>query len=136
MTVAVETEGRGVLAIKVTGVASTDNAGVGVVANPEGVPVVILRTTIYFKTKSTGAANLGIGVTTVAAKATDILNDLAVGGVTNGTVYNGHAMQNTAKTEITAPALWAADKYITFTGSATTVGLEAYLFVEYVRAVA
>jgi hypothetical protein len=84
---------------------------------------------------STGAANLGIGVGASGAKATDILNDLAVNGAITDKVYNGHAMQNTAKTEIQAPALWTTDKYITFTGSASTVGLEAYLFVEYVRAV-
>jgi hypothetical protein len=132
MTVAISQEGKGVLAIDLTGAASTDNAGLGAVANPEGVAVIILRTTFYGKTNSTGAANLGIGVTTVAAKATDILNDLAMAAVT-GKMYNGHAMQNTAKTEITAPALWAADKYITFTGSASTAGLTGTLYVEYVR---
>lgn len=135
MTVAVETEGRGVLAIKITGVASTDNAGIGQVANPEGVNLVILRTTLYNHVPSTGAANLSVGVTTTGASATDIINALDVNGVAADSMYNGHAMQNTAKTEITAPALWTTSKYITFTGSATTVGYEGYLLVEYVRAV-
>lgn len=133
MTVAISQEGKGVLAIDLVGGTSTDNGGLGAVKNPEGGSVIILRTTFYGKTNSTGAANLGIGVAADAVtKATDILNDLAMAAVA-GKMYNGHAMQNTAKTEITAPALWTADKYITFTGSASTAGLTGTLYVEYVR---
>lgn len=135
MTVSVETEGRGVLAIKITGVASTDNGGIGAVLNPEGVNVVILRATFYAITESTGAANLSVGVAANATTAaTDILNALDANTMTDDTAWNGFAMQNTAKTQISAPAIWQAGYYITFTGSATTVGFEGYLFVEYVRA--
>jgi hypothetical protein len=109
---------------------------VGAVLNPEGVNVVILRTTFYAHTPSAGAANLSIGVASAAnGAATDIVNAMDVVATTADTMWNGHAMQNTAKTQITGPALWQAGYYITFTGSATTVGLEGYLFVEYVRAV-
>lgn len=136
MTVAVQSEGRGVLAIKITGVASTDAGGIGSVVNPEGVNCVILRTTFYAHTPSTGSANLSVGVgATAASSNTDILNALDAQSMTADTMWNGHAMQNSAKTQITAPALWQAGYYITFTGSATTVGFEGYLFVEYVRAV-
>lgn len=135
MTVSVETEGRGVLSIHITGVASTDAGGIGSVINPEGVNCVILRTTFYAISESTGAANLSVGVgATAASTNTDILNALDANTMTDDTMWNGHAMQNTAKTQITAPALWQAGYYITFTGSATTVGFEGYLFVEYVRA--
>ena len=133
MAVAVNTEGKGQMSIALTGGASTDNGGLGAVANPEGASLIILRTTFYGINNSTGAANLGIGVAANATtKATDILNDLAMGAVA-GKMYNGHAMQNTAKTEITAPALWTPDKFITFTGSASTAGLTGTLYVEYVR---
>lgn len=136
MTVAVESEGRGVLAIKITGVASTSNGGIGAVLNPEGVNCVILRTTFYAHTPSTGSANLSVGVASAATSAaTDILNALDAQSMTADTMWNGHVMQNNAKTQISAPALWQAGYYITFTGSATTVGFEGYLFVEYVRAV-
>lgn len=135
MTVAVETEGRGVLAIKITGVASTENAGIGEVANPEGVNLVILKTTLYVHVPSTGGANISIGVGASGAASTDIINALAMNGAISDKMYNGHARQNTDKTEISQPALWTPTKYINFTGSASTVGLEAYLFVEYVRAV-
>jgi len=124
-----------VLSYRITGAASTANAGLGSIANPEGVDLLILRATLNFVTPSDGAANLGIGVTTAAAKATDILNDLDVNGVAADSVYNGFAMQNTAKTAITAPAIWTAAKYVTLTGSATTAGLDAVLMIEYVRLV-
>lgn len=133
MTVSINAEGKGALSIQINGAVSAANAGLGQIANPEGVSIIILRTTLYVKVASTGGANLGIGVGASGAKATDILNDMAVNGAIAGKMYNGHAMQNTAKTEITAPALWTSDKYITFTGSADSTGLDATLYVEYVR---
>ena len=133
MTVAIESEGRGVMSIRLTGGTSTDNAGLGQVANPEGVPVLILRSTLVVLAPSSGAANLSAGIGAAGAAATDIINVLAMNGVAANTAYNGHAMQNTAKTAITAPALWTTDKFITFTGSASTAGLDARLLVEYAR---
>lgn len=133
MTTVVNTEGKGTISYLITGAASAANAGLGSIANPEGGDILILRSTIYFTTPSDSAANLSIGITTAAAAATDILNALAVGSVVAETVYNGHARQNTAKTEITVPAIWTSAKYLTVTGSATTVGLSATLYLDYVR---
>lgn len=133
MTVHVEAEGHGgCLTIHLVGAASAAAAGLGQIANPEGRTCIILRTTYYVASPSTGAANLSAGVTTTGLAATDILNAMDAVAATAGTAWNGHAMQNTAKTEITAPALWHATDYITFTGSASTVGLEGYLCVEYI----
>ncbi len=123
----------GKLLIKVVGAVSAANAGLGQVLNPEGVDVAILRSQLYVKTPSTGAANLGVGVTTTGAKATDIVNDLAVNGAISGKIYNGSTIQVTAKTEISAPAVWSSDKFLTFTGSADSTGFEGYLYVEYIR---
>lgn len=133
MTVAVNTEGKGVMSIAITGVASTANAGIGEVANPEGVSVCILRSTLSCVTESTGSSNLSCGVAASGAAATDIVNALDMNGLTEGGFYNGHAMQNTAKTAITAPAVWTSGTYITFTGSATSVGFTGTLYVEYIR---
>lgn len=133
MTTVVNTEGKGTLSYDITGAASVANAGLGSIANPEGVSILLLRGTIYFVSESTGAANLSIGITTAAAAATDILNALAVGGVSAAEYYNCWARQNTAKTEITAPALWTSAKYLTVTGSSTTVGMVARLYLEYMR---
>jgi hypothetical protein len=132
MTVSIETEGKGALVINFVGGTSTSNGGLGAVANPEGVSLFITRTTFYFATKSTGAANLSVGVgTTATTAATDILNALAVGGVSDGSWYNGHAKQASAKTAATAPAVWTSSGYITFSGSASTAGLTGKLYVEY-----
>lgn len=134
MTVSRLTEGRGVLALRIDGVASTAAGGQGSILNPEGVDVLILRGTLVVHTPSTGSANIDIGVASAAAMdATDIINALAMNGVSAQTAYNCHAMQNTAKTAITAPALWQAAYYVTVTGSATLVGLEATLYLEYIR---
>jgi hypothetical protein len=134
MTVAVNTEGRGCLCIDITGVASTADGGIGAVVNPEGVNLCITKTTFHFTTPADAAANLSVGVAAAATTAaTDILNVLDVNAVAADSWYNGHARQNTAKTDISAPADWAAGYYITFTGSATTVGLVGKLYVEYYR---
>lgn len=133
MTVSINAEGKGWMSIALTGGTSTDNGGLGAVANPEGVSLIITRSVFYGATNSTGAANLGVGVAANATtKATDIINDLAMAAVA-GKMYNASAIQATAKTEITAPALWTTDKYITFTGSASTAGLTGTLYVEYLR---
>ena len=134
MTAVIETEGRGVLSVRITGVASTDNSGQGAVANPEGDDVLVLRTTLVVLTASSGAANISIGIGATATTAsTDIINALAMNGVAANTCYNGHVMQNGAKTAITAPALWTPTSYLNITGSASLVGLDARLLVEYVR---
>ena len=133
MTVAINDEGKGVMSIAITGVASTANAGIGQIANPEGVSVCILRTTLSCITESTGSAALSCGVTTTGAAATDIINALDLNGLTEGGFYNGHAMQNTGQTAITVPAVWTSSKYITFTGAATTAGFTGTLYVEYIR---
>jgi len=134
MTVAVNTEGKGAMSIAITGAASIAAGGQGAVANPEGVSVIITRATIYTTTPSTGAAALSIGVgATAATAATDILNALDMNGVAAASAYNGFAMQNTAKTAISAPALWTATSYVTFSAAATMVGYVGTLYLEYLR---
>jgi len=133
MTVHIESEGHGgCLTIHLVGAASAAAAGLGQIANPEGRTCIILRTTYYALTASTGAATLSVGVTTTGLAATDILNAMDAVAATAGTFWNGHVMQNGAKTQIAAPAIWHSTDYITFTGNATTVGLEGFLYVEYI----
>lgn len=139
MTVAIETEQRGVMCIKITGAASAAAGGLGAILNPEGVNIVILRGTLYHHTLSTGSATLSVGIgATAATSAADVVNALNLntgGSIAVDTAFNAFAMQNTAVTIITGPALWTPTAYLTFTGSATTVGYEGYLFLEYIRAV-
>lgn len=131
MTATLNPSGKGgQIAIDFVGGASVAAAGLGQIENPDDVSLLILRSTFVFKTPSTGAANLSVGVAASGASATDILNALAVNGLAANAPYNGHVMQNGAKTAIGAPALWATDKYITFTGDASTAGLTGTLYLE------
>ena len=134
MTVAVSTDPdrKGMLEIDITGATSTANAGLGEIANPEGCTLMITRAFLYFTTGSTGAANLDIGVGASGAKCTDIVSTMAVLEATVGAnAYYGPAAQ-AAETEVPT-ALWTSTTYLTFTGSATSVGMAAKLYVEYIR---
>lgn len=122
------------LTIKITGGTSVANGGQGYVANPEGVDLAVLRSELYIETPSTGAGNISAGIASAANGAgTDIINALAVNGSITGKIYNGNTIQATTKTEITVPAVWQDDYFLTITGSADLTGLVAYLFVEYIR---
>jgi len=122
------------LAIDITGVTATTDGAIGAVLNPEGGDLLVLRTILHVATGSTGAANLTCGVAaTATTAASDIINALAVGAAATGKYYNGVVQQAAAKTEVSAPAIWSAGKYINLTGSASSVGLVATLFVEYLR---
>lgn len=133
MAASVASTQKGWLAIDISGVTATTDGAIGAVKNPEGVDVLITRCILYVSANSTGAANLSCGVAaTPTTAATDIINALAMAAAA-GKYYNAQALQVSAKTETTAPAVWAAGKYINFTGSASTAGLVATLFVEYLR---
>lgn len=131
MSATINSEGKGCMSIAVAG---TTGTAIGGVANPEGVDILILRATWKITTASTGAATVNIGVgAAVNTDATDIINALAANGAVTGW-YNGFVMQNGAKTAVAAPAVWSSDKFVTFTGSASTAGLVATLYLEYIRA--
>jgi len=126
----IATTQNGRMVIEFTGEAGTVTASI---PNPEGATIAILHTTLYVSANSTGAANLSAGVgATATTAATDIINALAMQAAA-GKIYNGHARQNTAKTEITGPALWTADKFLNITGSASMAGLVGKLMVDYAR---
>lgn len=134
MTVAISTSAsqKGMLVINITGVASTDNAGIGYIANPEGVTLGITRAFLYFTTGSTGAANLDIGVTTIAAKGSDIVSAMDMVQATVGGKFMFGPAAQAAETE-SPTAKWTSATYMTFTGSGSSVGLAAKLYVEYIR---
>jgi len=122
---------RGFKKVLITGVASAANGGIGEVLNPEGVNLLIIRSFLYARTGSTGAANLDIGVGTTGAKATDILSTFDMIEATIGA--KAFYCQAVSVNETEEAVVWEAGEYITFTGSATSVGLDADLYVEYIR---
>jgi len=133
MTVAINSEvGRGFMVIDIEGWATAAGC-LGSIANPEGVPLAILRAFLYVTTPSAAAATLSVGVTTLAAAATDVTNALAL-NQTAGTLWCLLAQDVAAKGAWTTPALWAADTYLTFTTAAyVSTAFRGKLLVEYVR---
>ena len=134
----VRTEGnRGCFIIDFDGVASTTAGVLMNVLNPEGVDLFITRSWLLFRTASSGSATLTIGVAaTSATEGTDIINALEASSTT-GKCYNGNAHVVAIKTELAStPAIWLHDYYITAKGSATTIGMKATLFIEYIRTAA
>ena len=127
-------DGRGFLRIGLTGAASVANAGLGQLLNPEGVRLAIIRSYAYFATGSTGAANLDIGIGTTGVKATDILSTFdMIEATVGGKMFYCQAVP---ANETEEAVIWEVGEFVTFTGSATSVGLAGDLFLEYVRLVA
>lgn len=127
------TQGKGWMSIALTGVALTTGGAIAAIKNPEGVDLLVTRCILRVGTPSTGAANLSAGFADDdETAATDLINALAVNGSISGKWYNGPAAVTSAKGEITTK--WASGKYLTVSGSATTVGLVGTLYVEYLRA--
>lgn len=118
--------------VLLTGAASAANAGLGEVANPEGVALGIVRAYIYARTGSTGAANLDVGIGATGTKNSDICSAMDVIEATVGGDLTFLPAAQVAETD-SPTALWAADTFLTFTGSASTVGLDADVCVEYIR---
>jgi hypothetical protein len=115
-----------------TGAASTDNAGLGAIANPEGVLLGVTRVFAYFRTGSTGAANLSAGIGAIDAASSDIVSAMDVIQATVGGKLMHLPAVQVAETE-NPTAKWTSTTYLNITGSASTVGLDADVYVEYVR---
>ena len=134
MTVALSTaEGRGgVMVLDVVGAASTDNGGLGALANPLGADLLITKAFWHVITSSAAAANFSAGIGTLAAASTDIVNALACGaGTEPGKIWQGPADAG-AKTEV-VPAVWTSAKFLNLKGSASTVGLIGKLYLYFIR---
>ena len=131
MTTPTLTVGKGWLQIDLTGVTATTGGAIASVANPEGCTLIPVQSVLYITTASTGAANISIGIgATATTSATDIINALAINGVSVPLAYNGQVLD--AKTAL--PAVWTTTTYLTVTGSADSSGFVGKLFVQYIRA--
>lgn len=120
----------GFLEIPLTGALLFAGGEIASVANPEGVPLIIVDVKIYVDTPSTGAANINVGINASATTSdTDMINGLAINGAITGKAYHGM----TALAAKGEAQVWGATDYITATGSADTRGFTGRLFVQYIR---
>lgn len=131
ISTALTAQSGGMFKFKVTGVASTDNAGQGALLNPEGVDLLVTRVYAYFRTGSTGAGNLDAGFTTVAAKGTDVLSSFD--GIQATVGGKGFYCAAVPVNETQDAVVWEDDKYFTLTDSGSAVGLDADFYIEYIR---
>lgn len=133
MTVVLADEfASGMLTFEITGVASVAAAGQGSIANPFGCSVNIIRGYIVPSVEATAGSLLSIGVTTVAAAATDIMNGDDMNGVNIGRPINCFANDPGAKT-VTVPAIWTSSLFLTFSVNASLVGFVGTLYLEVLR---
>lgn len=123
---------RGWFKVLLTGATSVANAGLGEVANPEGVALGIVRAFIYARTGSTGACNLDVGIGATGTKNSDVCSAMDVIEASVGGDLTFLPAAEAAETD-SPTALWAADTFLTFTGSGDSTGLDADVLVEYIR---
>jgi hypothetical protein len=133
MTVAVNSNtGRGFMTIDIAGWATAAGC-LGSIANPEGVPLAILRAYLYVATPSALAAVLDIGVGALAADSVDVLNALSL-AQTAGTLWVCVDLDVASKSGWTTPAIWTATTYLNFTTATyVSTAFRGQLFLEYLR---
>ena len=120
---------RGMKIAKVPLTATTATTGGAVMSwlNPENVAIIIHRLQIDVTTKSTGAANLSVGVGTGATTSyANLIDTYAIGGTEK--VIDTAVDGSTNGKEVQKCALGS---YVTATGSASTAGLVATAYIHY-----
>lgn len=123
---------QGAYSVTITGGTATAAGGVAAIPNPEGAKLIIEDAFLAVTANSTGAANLTIGTAASGTvSANSMLGATAMAGAAGSVlhlVYHG-----TAVGAATTPQFWGSADYINVTGSASTAGLSAVLFVRYLR---
>lgn len=120
----------GFLEIPLTGAALFAGGEIAAVANPEGVPLIIVDVKLYVDTPSTGGCNISCGLAANATTSdTDMINALAIDGAITGKAYHGM----TALAAKGEAQVWGTTQYLTATGSASSAGFVGRLYVQYIR---
>lgn len=116
--------------IPLVGVASTSGGGIAAYIPKEGLPIIVTRTTLYVITKSTGAATVDVGVGTNATTDSGNLITACDVGSNSAVVYDNI-------TDVGASGksrqLCSGAQYVTVTGLASTVGMVATLYLEFIK---
>lgn len=133
ISTAISEQKSGYLKVTVTGVTTATAGGIGAFLNPEGVMLGITRAFVYFRTGSTGATTFDVGIGATATTANASVMDFA--DAIQATVGGKMVFGPTAQVAITEnpTAKWGANEYLVFTGAASTVGLDADVYIEYIR---
>jgi hypothetical protein len=136
MPLAISTDNAqsGWLKIRITGNAVAAGL-VGAIANPEGVPLQICESYLYFVAPSTAASTFDIGIGTAIADSSDLVSAFAMNSAA-GTVWKVVGTDRASEAAATTPwgSLWPVASFLTATSAAqASTGLIADLFVRYIR---
>lgn len=123
---------KGAYSVAITGGTATAGGGVAAIPNPEGVDLVIENAFLAVTANSAGAANLTIGTAASGTVAATSMLPATAMAAAAGSVFN-LTYHGTAVGAAASPQKWGSADYINVAGSATTAGLEAVLFVRYLR---
>lgn len=128
--------GYNVAEITLSGTTSTSGGGIAAWQPPEGGPVIVTRAYLDVTTASTGSANASVGVGSSAT--TSYTNLIPATSVHSTGVIDSITQQIAAATGgesgiVNLCQLMAAGNYVTVTGSASTAGMVATLFIEYIK---
>lgn len=109
--------------VDIAGVAAVTGGAILGLANPEAADLIVNRVVIDPIVKSTGAANLLVGIgATATTSATNIIAAGVAGPANTGPIDSLPAL---------GAVKWPAGQYLTITGSATTVGLVGRVYIDY-----
>lgn len=113
--------------VTLTGTASTSGGAIASWTSGAGAPIVD-RVVIVTTTKSTGAANISVGVAANSTtSSSNLIDTLDVGTATVATDnINGAGASGKAVQYMSAPS-----SYVTVTGSASTAGLVGTMYITY-----
>jgi hypothetical protein len=113
--------------VPLTATTATTGGAVGAWLNPENVAIIITRLQIDVTTKSTGAANLSVGVGTGATTSyANLIDTYAIGGTEKVVDTNVDGSTNGKETQ-----KCALGSYVTFSAGASTAGLVATAYIQY-----
>jgi hypothetical protein len=114
---------------QLAGVAATTGGGIATWQPASGLTVIIRRCLIYISTPSTGAANLSVGVGSSAT--TSYTNLITASSVASGGTNPLDSLTLQTAASAAQALLMTAGNFVTFSGSATTVGMVAEALIEY-----
>jgi hypothetical protein len=109
--------------VPLLGTASVAGGGIAVWTPPGGGPITIQSCNVYVTANSTGVCALSAGVAANATtSSTNLISAAALAAAAGTTIFSA------------AGATIASNQVVTFSGSATSAGLVAKAFIEYVKA--
>lgn len=124
---------RGTYSVTITGGTSTAGGGQAAIPNPEGVNLWIRNWALAVTASSTGAANLTIGTAASGTVAATNLMGATAMAAGAGSIFTGVTSGTVAGQNVTTTTMWGSAHYLNVAASASAVGLEAVLFIDYVR---